>query len=86
MTGSETYGTQADAKADEKNKRIQFEFSQSAYQSLLQLRSESGVKTLSDLVRNAIRLYQWYIKQKKEGYTLALVKNGKVEKEVEIMF
>jgi hypothetical protein len=64
--------------------RIQLDFSPEAYKRLLELRTRSEARTNAEVVRNALRLYYWFLEQKENGYTFVL-KNGDTVKEVEIM-
>ena len=71
--------------ADER-RRVQFEFSATAYADMVRMREQYGAQSLAELVRDALRLYDWYRKQRAEGFDVALVRNGKVERVVELMF
>jgi hypothetical protein len=64
--------------------RLQLDFSPEAYERLSQIRIQSGAKTNAEVVRSALRLYDWYLEQKRNGYNLQLVKDDTV-KEVEIL-
>ena len=72
-------------RREEKEKRLQIDFSPAAYQSLLHLREKAGSRTLAEVVRNALRLYEWFLEQKEQGYKIHLIKDNQV-KEVELMF
>lgn len=65
--------------------RLQLDFSPGAYKRLRELRDKADARSNADLVRNALRLYEWYLNAKLENYKINLVKNGET-KEVEIMF
>jgi hypothetical protein len=65
--------------------RVQLDFSPGAYKRLRELREKADARTNADLVRNALRLYEWYLNAKNDNYKINLIKNGEV-KEVEIMF
>jgi len=64
--------------------RVQLDFTQEALERLREIKELAGVKTNAEVVRNAIRLYDWFLRQKKENYKFQLVKDDKV-KEVEII-
>ena len=65
--------------------RIQLDFSPESYARLLALRENSEARTNAELVRNALRLFEWYLKTKDEGYQIQLAKDDEV-KIVEIVF
>ncbi len=69
----------------EERRRVQLDFTQEAYERLIKLRKEADLKTNAELVRNALRLYDWFLEQRNAGYKIHLVKDEKV-KEVEIVF
>lgn len=76
------------SKADEKpaTKRIQFEFGPDAYQRLQKIKNETDAATYADVVRNALRLYEWFITQQAEGYDFGLVKDDKLVKAIKFYF
>ena len=67
-------------------RRLQFEFSAEAYEELLRMKKEHQAQSFAELVRNALRLYDWFKKQQNLGYELGLVKDDKVVKEVKLFF
>jgi len=67
-----------------KSRRLQFEFSPDAYQRLERMKAENDVTSFAELVRDALRVYDWVKHQRREGYDLALIKNGKI-KSVELI-
>lgn len=68
-------------------KRLQIEMTPDSFERLERLRATAGVATNTEVVRNALRLYEWWTNQvKKEGLHLKLVgPNGDVEREVELL-
>jgi hypothetical protein len=64
--------------------RVQLDFSPEALERLKAIKEMAGAKTNAEVVRNAIRLYEWFLRQMQENYKLQLVKDNKV-KEVEII-
>jgi hypothetical protein len=64
--------------------RVQVDFSADAYQRLLQIKEMSQDKTNVDTIRNALRLYGWYLEKKKADYHLLVAKDD-VVKEVELL-
>lgn len=74
-----------DADQSSSRQRVQFDFSAEAYNRLKELRERSDSKTNAELVRNAIRLYEWYLNIKADRYRIHLVRDNEV-KEIELMF
>lgn len=64
--------------------RLQLDFSPEAYSRLLEVRRKSDARTNAEVVRNALRLYEWFLEQKQNKYRLQLVKDDTL-KEVEIV-
>jgi hypothetical protein len=64
--------------------RVQVDFSQDAYKRLQEIKAISGEKTNVDVIRNALRLYGWYLEKKSENYQLLLAKDEQV-KQVELI-
>ncbi len=64
--------------------RLQLDFSPEAYKRLLQLRAEAEATTNAEIVRNALRLYEWFLSQRRQNFRVQLVKDDLV-KEVELM-
>jgi hypothetical protein len=63
--------------------RVQLDFSPEAYSRLSALRSKAEARTNAELVRNALRLYEWFLQQK--GKKIHVVDGDNV-KEVELVF
>lgn len=81
MTEEQTQQTNREAGRH----RVQLDFSQDAYEKLMSIKQIAGVKTLSELIRNAVRLYSWYLEQKSKGHSLQIATPTEV-KSVEIVF
>lgn len=64
--------------------RVQLDFTPEALERLRQIKDMAEAKTNAEVVRNALRLYEWFLRQKQENYKLQLVKDNMV-KEVEIV-
>ena len=71
---------------EEKRHRVQFDFSPEAYERLKALQHRANVQTYADLVRNALRLYEWFLEHKDEDYRLALVGDDDKVREIELLF
>jgi hypothetical protein len=65
--------------------RVQLEFAPGAFVRLHEIKQLANASTNAEVVRNALRLYEWFLKQRAEGYKHQLVKDNQV-KEVEIVF
>jgi hypothetical protein len=76
-----------DATQPEENirRRLQLDFSEKAYKTLSELKLKADVKTNAEVVRNALRLYEWFLEQKEQKAKIHVVK-GDVAKEVELIF
>lgn len=55
---------------DESVKLIQFKVTNKVFKELLKTKKDTGSLSISELIRDSIKLYQWAIDMKKEGYTL----------------
>lgn len=69
----------------EQRHRLQLDFSPEAYKRLIELRKRTEARTNAELVRNALRLYEWYLNTRDYGSKIHLVRDNEV-KEVEIIF
>ena len=77
-------GSKSKSNVAERN-RLQLDFSPEAYSRLLQIREMAEARTNAEVVRNALRVYEWFLEQKKENARLQVVKDGTV-KEIELLF
>jgi hypothetical protein len=66
-------------------RRVQIDFSPAAYARLDSIRERSEAQSNAETVRNALRLYDWFLKQHDEGYEVRLVK-GDEERAVELLW
>lgn len=66
-------------------KRVYIDFTEQAFRRLSKIKLLAEATSNSELLRNAIRLYEWYLERRKEGYKICLMKND-VVKEVELFF
>ena len=64
-------------EADRSTRRINVNFSQSAYETLEQLGGAKG-KSMSEVLRDAIQLEKWLTDAKAEGWHVLLEKDGRV--------
>ena len=72
--------------AGTESRRIQFEFSVEAHNRLSRLKEETDASSYAELVRNAIRVYEWVVEQEKEGNSIGIFKDGKPLKEVKFLY
>jgi hypothetical protein len=71
-------------QATQPRPRVQVDFSSEAYQRLLQIKELAQEKTNVDTIRNALRLYGWYLEKKRDDYHILVAKDD-VVKEVELL-
>ncbi len=65
--------------------RIQFQFSPEAYARLQALQKRVDASSYAELVRNALRIYEWILDQEDEGNSFALVKDDEVVKQIKFV-
>jgi len=65
--------------------RVQLDFSPEAYERLTQIRSRSEARTNAEVVRNALRLYDWFLDIRGRNAKLLISEEGTV-KEIEVLF
>jgi len=68
------------------SRRIQFEFSVEAMERLDALRAASKASSYAEVVRDAVRLYEWYVTQRDQGFEIGLLKDEQLVKVISIMF
>jgi len=70
-------------ETERSTRRINVNFSQSAYETLEQLAAQKG-KSMSEVLRDAIQLEKWLTDAKAEGWHVLLEKSGRVRELVQI--
>lgn len=70
-TGTPVASAFSDAE-DEFKKRVQLDFSREAYSRMQQLKQETGAKTLTKVIRQALLLFDWYMTYRRQGYVLQM--------------
>ena len=65
--------------------RLQIDFSPEAYERLMRIRERSEAATNAEVVRNALRLYDWFLDQRTRNSRLQMVE-GDTVKEIEVLF
>lgn len=73
------------ASSESGSRHVRLIFTPEALDHLREVKELAGAKTDAEVVRNAIRLYEWFLRQQRENYKLQLVRDEKVT-EVEILF
>ena len=68
-----------------KRHRLQIDFSPEAHERLMRIRERSEAATNAEVVRNALRLYDWFLDQRARNSRLQLVE-GDTVKEIEVLF
>ena len=68
------------------SKRIQFEFASSAIQRLDSIKQQTGKQSYAEVVRDGLRLLEWYVQQERSGYEIGLVKDDVLIKVVKFSF
>ena len=68
------------------SKRIQFEFSDDALERLDRMKKLTRKSSYADVVRDALRIYEWVNQQTEAGYDIGLVKDDTLVKTVKFVF
>lgn len=66
-------------------RRVQFEFSQDAIDRLNRMKGETDASSYAEVVRDALRIYEWVLEQERAGYEIGLVKDDVLTKTVKFM-
>jgi len=74
----------ADVSPETGRQRVQLEFTPEAIERLRQIKALANASTNAEVVKNALRVYEWFLNQRNNHYKLQLVKDDQV-KEVEIV-
>lgn len=56
--------------------RLQLEFVGEAKDRLVALKEESNSRSFAEVIREALRFYQWFLEKRRNGYDIALYKEG----------
>ena len=65
-------------KSGAKRQRIQLDFSAEAYERLLEIKERADASSNAEVVRNSLRVYEWFLEQKRNNYRIQLVKDNTV--------
>ena len=66
--------------------RLQMDFSAEAFKRLEEIRVMSHAGSKAEVVRNAIRLYDWYLSAVKQRNAILQVVDGTTTRQVELVF
>lgn len=77
--------TMASARRAAESKRIQFEFSPDAVERLDNMKKLTEKSSYADVVRDALRVYEWIVQQEKAGYDFGLVKGDTLVKTIKFV-
>jgi hypothetical protein len=75
----------ATTTGDSKTQRVQIEFSPEAANRLREIKQLADATSNADVLRNALRFYDWFLRQQQDGWKLQL-RRGDAIREVEIVF
>jgi hypothetical protein len=84
LTENPTQTIEASAKDKLDRQRLQLDFTQEGYNRLLQVKELADARSNAEVVRNALRVYEWFLRQKKDNYRLQLVRDDRV-RDVELV-
>lgn len=62
-------------------KRMNLTFNKKAYEILKKLEEDSGIGK-SEILRNAVALINYIEEKKREGYGIAIIKDGEIKQEI----
>jgi hypothetical protein len=79
-------GVMKEGSAGGGRQRLQLDFSADAFRQLEEIRQLSRASSKAEVVRNALRLYEWYLKAVKQNHAKLQVVEGSSVKQVEIIF
>lgn len=88
MGKQETVGSKVDGHAEtgKSRNRVQLDFSDTACKRLEEMRVKADGASNADLVRNALRLFEWYLDQKAGGKRILTEDSADRIVEVEFIF
>ena len=61
---------------ESRRRRIQFEFDAAAYDRLVRLQEKTENATKAEVIRSALRLYEWLVEKAEAGKSITLVKES----------
>ena len=75
---------QEDRKTD--SRRIQFEFSPEAFERLEKLKETSKASSYAEVVRDALRVYEWVNDEKNAGNEIGVIKGKEIVHVIKLLF
>jgi hypothetical protein len=67
-------------------KRLQFDFNADAIRRLERIKQVAERASYAEVVRDALRLFEWWVEQNRAGYEIGLVKDETLVKVVKFLF
>ncbi len=67
-------------------KKVQVYFDKTAMEVINDLQKMSGSQSMSEVIRDALGLYNWTLKMYREGYSIGTIKDGQAVQEVVLPF
>lgn len=71
-------------RADGPWKRLNLEFSQKAYENLQRLVKETDAASNAEAIRAALRLYDYLLRNTRDGWSIRLVRRGRKTQELQL--
>jgi len=68
------------------SKQFEMKFSDEAYSALDRLAELSGVQNKGEVIKDALRLYEWYLSAKSDGNKVFVGVEKNCAQEVELLF
>jgi len=65
--------------------RHQFDTSPEERESIENIRRRAGLRTFTDVLRTSIRMLEWYLRTKEDGWSIVAVKDGET-KAIELLW
>ncbi len=67
-----------------KKHRLQFDLTPEALQALDELKEQAAAATRAEVIRKALRMYSWFLKQRESG-TALMLKRGDAISQIEFL-
>ena len=65
--------------------RVQLDFTLEAYKRLKEIQELAGARTSAEVIRNALRVYEWFLNEKRAKSRIQVIQSDNKVKEVEIL-
>jgi metal-responsive CopG/Arc/MetJ family transcriptional regulator len=73
-------------RTQSESKRIQFEFSADALERMERLRERTHARSYAELIRDALRAYEWMVEEKEAGHDVGAIKGKEIVNVVKLLF